>query len=111
MQYPWTPPSAAPTPRIEYSPVRGTAIAQDRLEPILRGRAHELGADIRTGTELIAVAEDDNGVTATLRQHDGREYRLRAQYLVAADGARSSIRDALGIGRDGRGCDPFSAAS
>ena len=28
---------------------------------------------------------------------------MRAAYLVAADGHRSPIREALGIGRDGRG--------
>ena len=36
-----------PPPEIGYSPVTGAAIAQDRLEPILRDRAIELGADIR----------------------------------------------------------------
>ena len=41
-------------PEIEYSPCRAAAIAQDRLEPILRDEAIELGADVRLETELIA---------------------------------------------------------
>ena len=102
-EYPWTQGDTAGTPRREYSPERGTAIAQDRLEPILRARAIELGADVRASTELVGFTEDVDVVTATLRQPDGREYCLEAKYLVAADGATSSVRSLLGIGRSGRG--------
>jgi putative polyketide hydroxylase len=98
----WTP-TAAPGPKIEYSPCTGAAIAQDELEPILRGRAIELGADIRFSTELLSLAQNADGVTAELRQHDGTEYTLHAEYAIAADGHRSPIREALGIGRSGRG--------
>jgi 2-polyprenyl-6-methoxyphenol hydroxylase-like FAD-dependent oxidoreductase len=100
-EYPWTPGGAER--RVEYSPVAPTAIAQDRLEPILRERAAALGADLRPGTELVGLAQDDDGVTATLRERGGRQYRLRARYLVAADGADSAVRNTLGIGRSGRG--------
>ncbi|KZM72708.1 FAD-dependent monooxygenase [Nocardia terpenica] len=103
-EYPWTPPSTTNGPAIEYSPVHATAIAQDRLEPILRQRAVELGAQLRPSTEMIGFGQDADGVTATLRRRDdGSEYQVRAQYLVAADGATSPIRNALGIGRSGEG--------
>ena len=95
--------AATARPEIEYSPCRATAIAQDRLEPILRDKAIELGADVRLSTELIEVVQSDDGVTATVRQHGGHQAQLRAQYLVAADGARSPVREALGIGRSGQG--------
>lgn len=88
---------------IEYSPCTGAAIAQDRLEPILRGRARELGADLRLSTEFASFEQDAEGVTAWLRDGDGQEYSMRAAYLIAADGAHSGIRDALGIARKGRG--------
>src|SRR5690606_10343289 len=39
---------------------------------------------------------DADGVTATVRDAAG-ERQLRAQYLIAADGARSPVRHALGI--------------
>jgi 2-polyprenyl-6-methoxyphenol hydroxylase-like FAD-dependent oxidoreductase len=102
-QYPWTPHAQGGSPG-DFSPVRDTAIPQDRLEPLLRARAIELGADIRTGTELIAFDQDDDGVTV-LAKHgdDGSQYRFRAQYVVAADGGSSTIRNTLGIGRSGRG--------
>ena len=101
-EYPWSPAGAA-KPEIEYSPVAPTAIAQDTLEPILRAKAIELGADVRMNTEMTRFTTDDDGVTASLRQRDGREYDLRAGYLIAADGVHSQVRDALGIGRTGRG--------
>nr|WP_272209736.1 FAD-dependent monooxygenase [Marinicella sp. W31]MDC2875562.1 FAD-dependent monooxygenase [Marinicella sp. W31] len=87
---------------IEYSICTGATLAQDRLEPILRARAAELGADVRMSTELRSFNQDADGVTALLHR-DGREYTLRADYMIAADGHSSPIRQALGIGQDGRG--------
>lgn len=101
-EYPWTPHAQGGSPG-DFSPVRGTAIPQDRLEPILRARAIEVGAEIRLGTELIAFDQDDDGVTVLLKRDDGSEYRMRAEYVVAADGGSSTIRNTLGIGRSGHG--------
>jgi len=95
--------SAAEEPK-EYSPHTGAAIAQDRLEPILRERATALGADLRLGTELLRFEQDQHGVTAWVREKaSGREYRIRAAYMIAADGSKSAVREALGIGRTGPG--------
>jgi len=72
------------------------------LEPILRERAIELGATVRNRTEATAIEQDDDGVTVTLRDLDsGDERVVRAQYVVAADGARSPTRTRLGIGMRG----------
>jgi putative polyketide hydroxylase len=78
--------------------------SQERVEPILAERARQLGAEIRFSTELDHFTQDAEGVTATL--HDlgtGERTEVRASYLVAADGHRSPIRRALGIGQHGRG--------
>ena len=104
----WTPPKAGepekqPAPPIEDSPCAGAAIAQDRLEPILREKARALGADLRLGTALVRFEQDADGVTAWTRDNGGRESTLRAAYLIAADGSRSQVREALGIGRKGPG--------
>ena len=100
-EQPWT--ANAEQPRFEYSPERATAIAQDRLEPILRSRALALRADLRLGTEMTDFTQDDDGVTVTLRPRQGAPYRMRTRYLVAADGAHSPTREALGIARGGQG--------
>jgi putative polyketide hydroxylase len=92
-----------PRPARGDSPCTGAAIAQDKLEAILRDEAIALGADVRLNTELTSFAQDAAGVVASLRTHDGRAYALRADHMIAADGHSSPIREALGIGRTGHG--------
>src|SRR2546421_7442554 len=85
-------------------PVPGSAIAQDVLEPVLRARAERLGGDLRFGTELVAFEQDEEGITATIRERASESTRtVRAQFLVAADGSHSGIRQELGIGKHGAG--------
>ena len=82
-------PGRGPKPVAEYSPVGATVIPQDRLQPIVRERARQLGAQLRPRTELVGSTHDD-GLTATARRRgEGYEYRIRAGYLVAAVGANS----------------------
>jgi len=86
------------------SPCTGAAIAQDALEPILRAAAVARGADLRQGVEMLNVAQNGDGVCVTVRERDTqREYRITADYLIAADGADSAVREALGIERQGVG--------
>ncbi len=102
----WTPTSddKPTTTPIAYSPYSGAAIAQDKLEPILRSRATQLGADLRYSTELISFEQDTEGVTARVRERDGgKEYTIQAQYMIAADGNHSPVRETLGIPRKGSG--------
>ncbi|GAB1331831.1 hypothetical protein ACE1SV_61700 [Streptomyces sennicomposti] len=87
----------------EFSPSRWAQSGQDRLEPILRDHARQYGADLRFGSELVAFRQDGAGVTATVRGHGGGPYAVRADHLLAADGAHSAIRAALGIGCAGTG--------
>lgn len=78
-------------------------VSQPGLEPILRRRAEEVGASVING-EVTGAEQDADGVTATLRDVEtGAERTLRARYLIAAEGARSRIRDQLGIAMQGRG--------
>ncbi|HEX7735968.1 MAG TPA: FAD-dependent monooxygenase [Ktedonobacteraceae bacterium] len=86
------------------SPVRGSGIAQDLLEPILRARAEQLGGDLRFGTELLAFEQDAEGITATIRERVSQSTRtVRARFLIAADGSQSAVRKQLGIGQHGTG--------
>jgi len=86
------------------SPCTGAAIAQDRLEPILRAAAIGHGADLRLGVEMLSFAQDDGGVSVLVRPRDNSAaYTIRADYVIAADGAGSAIRTALGIERQGVG--------
>ncbi|MFF2141947.1 FAD-dependent monooxygenase [Kitasatospora sp. NPDC058190] len=83
------------------SPVTGVVTSQDRLEPTLLAAA---GARVRFGTELIGLAEDTDSVVALLVDHQrGEETRVRARYVLAADGANSTVRQLLGIDTTGPG--------
>lgn len=86
------------------SPVTGAAIPQDKLEPILREAAREHGADLRLGVEMLSCHQDAAGVTAEVRDRTtGRSETIRTDYMIAANGADSPIREQLGIPRHGVG--------
>ncbi|MER7132665.1 FAD-dependent monooxygenase [Streptosporangium saharense] len=77
---------------------------QNAVEPVLIEAARRNGADQRFETELTDFRQDDDGVTATIRDRaTGEISTLRADYLVAADGRRSPIRERLGIAKPLRG--------
>ncbi len=46
-------------------------------------------------TELLDLQQDAQGVTAVLRDAQGAEHRVRAQYLVGCDGGRSRVREGI----------------
>ncbi|WP_174412526.1 FAD-dependent monooxygenase [Nocardia tenerifensis] len=75
-------------------------LPQWRTDELLRDRLLELGGRLELGTEVVDFEQDDTGVTVTLRR-DGALERLRAQYLVGADGGGSFVRKALGVGFEG----------
>jgi 2-polyprenyl-6-methoxyphenol hydroxylase-like FAD-dependent oxidoreductase len=86
------------------TPVRRMFINQPGLERILRKRADEVGATVRTGCELVDLAQTADRVIATVRDVEtGAESRIDARYVVGADGAHSKVRELLGIPLDGRG--------
>ncbi|MER7949557.1 rifampin monooxygenase [Streptomyces sp. NPDC096079] len=75
----------------------GLATPQPDTERILDARARELGAEIRRGAEVVGLSQDGDGVTVELA--DGTT--LRARYLAACDGGRSTVRKLLGVGFPG----------
>lgn len=89
------------------SPCRRLFVTQPGLEAILRRRATAAGARVMEGSEVAAVEQDDDGVTVVVRDVDSSaEQRLRTSYLVGADGAHSTVREALQVPFDGRGSSP-----
>ncbi|OOQ88358.1 2,4-dichlorophenol 6-monooxygenase [Penicillium brasilianum] len=88
----------------EWSPYQGSSTPQDQVEPILMQRVIDLGVDVRMGHELVGLAQNDKGVTVTIKNSkDGAVYFIKSSYLVAADGHRSAIRETLAIPRKGHG--------
>jgi 2-polyprenyl-6-methoxyphenol hydroxylase-like FAD-dependent oxidoreductase len=88
----------------EISPERVMGCGQDRYEVVLANKVREFGGEVRFGLRLRALAQDEEGVTAELEDvATGASRTIRADYLVGADGAGSSVRGVLGVPRHGLG--------
>jgi len=72
-------------------------LGQDDNERIMGERLRELGTSVQWNTELVGLAQDAGGVTATLKLPDGTERTLRAAWVAGCDGARSTVRARCGI--------------
>ncbi|MEV4426190.1 rifampin monooxygenase [Streptomyces sp. NPDC049602] len=83
--------------RLDTAHPYGLATPQPVTERLLQERALELGTEIRRGTEVVGLSQDEDGVTVALA--DGTE--LRSRYLAACDGGRSTVRKLLGVGFPG----------
>lgn len=68
-----------------------TNLGQCVMEKILVDRAIELGVDLRFQTRLDDLHQTDDGVTLQLDTPEG-QYQLMSGWVVAADGARSTVR-------------------
>jgi 2-polyprenyl-6-methoxyphenol hydroxylase-like FAD-dependent oxidoreductase len=89
----------------------GTAISPERpqrcnqlwLDPILRERASRFPTiDLRYRCRFESFTQDADGIDAIVRDlASGEQQRVRAQYLVACCGGRSSVGQSLGIGLQG----------
>ncbi|MGW0633293.1 FAD-dependent oxidoreductase [Streptomyces sp. NPDC002758] len=86
------------------SPSGWCLCSQNDLEPVLLDSARQLGGDLRYYHELESFEQDAGKVTAYVRNREtDKLYTVRADYLVAADGPRSPVRDRLGITQSGPG--------
>ncbi len=86
-----------PTPELPQT------ISQIRLEPLLKAAAErQATVATRFGCRLVSFEADADGVLALVEDvAAGERQHIRARFLLAADGARSPVRRALGIGMTG----------
>ena len=76
-------------------------LGQDRLAQIACDRlARMANAEIRFGTTLTALAQDEDSVRIRIEGPEGPQF-LAARYLVGADGAGSMVRKGLGQAFEG----------
>ncbi|OBB26545.1 3-(3-hydroxyphenyl)propionate hydroxylase [Mycolicibacterium peregrinum] len=83
-------PELEPVPAVPYPYT--WLIPQWRTDQILAARFAELGGTIEFDNEVTGFTQDDDGVTV----HTNRG-RIRADYLVGADGGRSTVREVSGV--------------
>ncbi len=74
-------------------------LSQHRLEPLLLAHlGKQAESEVRFGHMWEGLEQDEDGVTSRVRDvASGRQLEVRSRYLLAADGAGSRVRKALGI--------------
>ncbi|MGV9347379.1 FAD-dependent oxidoreductase [Streptomyces spiralis] len=99
----WGTGPATATEYASKSPCEMIDLPQTYLEPILVSNAAARGAKVRFDTEFLRFTQDEDGVTAVLRDRvRGDEFTVRARYLIGADGGRSTVAEQLGLPFAGR---------
>jgi 3-(3-hydroxy-phenyl)propionate hydroxylase len=76
-------------------------LQQYYLEKALVDRAAETGAvDLRWRNRVVSLEQTNDGARLTIETPEG-PYRIEADWVIAADGARSTLRDLLRLGFSG----------
>ncbi len=85
------------------SPTRPSWTPQSHHEPLLLSRLEAMPtATVCFGHELVGLDQHHEWVDASvLDRVSGEQRQVRTRYVIAADGARSSVRTMLGIGMEG----------
>jgi 2-polyprenyl-6-methoxyphenol hydroxylase-like FAD-dependent oxidoreductase len=91
-------PIQEPTADVPYPNIRMQA--QWKTEELLRSRLSELGGRVEFNTSFESLEQTADAVVVKLSTPVGEE-TVTARYLVAADGGRSAVRNAIGINLDG----------
>ena len=85
------------------SPQKRERCPQNMFDPILQAFASsQPSVDLRYRTRLLGFVQERDRVVATVEDLDGaRRYEIAAHYIAGCDGARSLVRETLGIGMAG----------
>ncbi len=96
----------SPESRAEHlrsSPTRMNDMPQTFLEPLLMKTACARGTQARMSCEYKSFVQDAEGVTATVTDRlTGRDFTVRAKYLVGADGGNSLVAQQAGLPFEGK---------
>jgi 2-polyprenyl-6-methoxyphenol hydroxylase-like FAD-dependent oxidoreductase len=80
-------------------------LEQATITPLIVKRLEALpNVELHFGHEVVGFEQDGAGVTVTAR-HAGGTKTIRGEFAFVADGARSTVRDLLGLGFDGTAYD------
>ncbi len=84
----------------DFFPTPGYQIDRGRLENHLTGSLSELGADFRPGTRVKNVEIREDGEPHEIEfQHEGRNHRIRARWVVDGSGRAGILKRKLGLAK------------
>jgi 2-polyprenyl-6-methoxyphenol hydroxylase-like FAD-dependent oxidoreductase len=70
--------------------------AQTETERVLTDRLSQLGVTVERGVEVVDLTQDDAEVQLSVRHADGSTEKVTTSWVVAADGAHSTVRHLVG---------------
>ena len=76
-------------------------LPQSETERLLAARLSSLRGHVEWSVQLTGLAQQEGGISATLRHPDGKTETQRARWLVGCDGAHSAVRKAVGLSFEG----------
>ncbi|HEX3678126.1 MAG TPA: FAD-dependent monooxygenase [Galbitalea sp.] len=87
----------------QQSPENMSVAGQHMFEPILAAAAEAMdGVTIKLGCEVVELRQGGDSVTVVYTDQTGARQTVVPQYVIGADGIRSVVRRALGIGEHGQ---------
>jgi len=72
-------------------------LPQSDTERLLEEHLGRLGINTQRQTELSSFEQKESGITAVLRNAEGQEEVVQADWLIGCDGAHSAVRHGLGL--------------
>ena len=85
------------------SPTTICDVPQNLLEPILVGAAASRGATVMFNWEYQGLDQDADGVTVEVKDYvAGTTHKIRAKYVIGADGGRSKVAEDIGLPMEGK---------
>jgi len=77
------------------------SLHQPDIEDAMDAAARARGAQIHQGWEVVALDQRSDYASVIARERtSGKERKVTAKYAIGADGARSTVRESLGIARE-----------
>lgn len=71
-------------------------LEQSKNEQLLYSALKKRGGEVLWKTELLSIKQDEKGVTAVVR-NDEETFDIKADFVIAADGGKSTVRHALEV--------------
>ncbi|WP_161956860.1 FAD-dependent monooxygenase [Sphingosinithalassobacter portus] len=79
------------------SAVHALNVGQNHFEQVVAARFAELGGSVRYRNRVVGSQIDGDKAVLSIRNADGDISKYDYDYVLACDGARSSVRESLGI--------------
>lgn len=95
---------------LEFTPEMIHNIPQPDFEQyVAEELAHQSNSDVRKGVSFVSLQQHGDSVTTVVEERTtGHLYTVRSRFVIACDGARSKVRQCIGIESDGEdSCELF----